>query len=86
MSCGWCGHGHCPACGYGHSHHYGYAPGYGPPPPGPGYGPGYGPRRRRRRAVEEEDLAAYLEDLEDEVGQVRDDLERLRRSRPADGS
>ena len=48
MSCGWCDHGHCPACGYGHGHHHGYAYGYGPPP---AYGPGYG-RRRRRPAAE----------------------------------
>jgi hypothetical protein len=81
MSCGWCGHGHCPACGYGHCHHYGY--GYGPPP-WPGYGPGYRPRPRRRRALEEEDLTAYLEDLEEEVSRVREDLESLRRSRPAE--
>jgi hypothetical protein len=81
MSCGWCGHGHCPACGYGHCHHYGY--GYGPPP-WPGYGPGYEPRRRRRRALEEEDLAAYLEDLQEEVSRVREDLESLRGSRPAE--
>ena len=80
MSCGWCGHGHCPACGYGHCHHYGY--GYGPPS-WPDYGPGYAPRRRRRRAVREEDLAAYLEDLEEEVSRVREDLESLRRSGPA---
>ena len=86
MSCGWCGHGHCPHCGYGHCPHCGY--GYGPPPPAwPGYGPGYGPRRRRRRAVEEEDLDAYLQDLEEEVSQVREDLESLRRSRrPAEES
>ena len=72
MSCGW--------CGYGHGHHWGY--GYGPPPPPPwaGYEPGYGPRRRRRRA-DEEDLADYLSDLEAEVAQVREELERLRGSR-----
>lgn len=81
---GWCGHGVCPACGYGHCHHHGYAYGYAPPP-WAGYGPGYG-SRRRRRAPDEEDLAAYLEDLEDEVGQVRKELDRLRRSRrPEEG-
>jgi hypothetical protein len=32
---------------------------------------------------DEEDLAAYLEELEDEVGRVREDLEELRRTRPA---
>ncbi len=83
MSCGWCGHGQCPACGYGHCHHHGYGYGYGPPPFA-GYGPGYGPERRRRRARQEDELAAYLQDLEEEIGQVREDLERLRRSRPAE--
>jgi len=34
--------------------------------------------------VEEEDLAAYLEDLEEEVSRAREDLENLRRSRPAE--
>ena len=83
MSCGWCGYGHCHHCGYGHCHHWGY--GYGPPPPPwAGYGPGYGPRRRRRRAADEEDLAEYLRDLEEEAGQVREELERLRGSRGAE--
>jgi hypothetical protein len=78
MSCGWCGYGHCHHYGPGHCHHWDY--GYGPPPP---YGPGYGPRRRRRRAADEEDLAEYLRDLEEETGQVREELERLRGSRSA---
>ena len=78
MSCGWCGYGHCHHCGYGHCHHGGY--GYGPPPPGPGYGP----RRRRRRAADEEELSEYLRDLEEEVGQVREEMERLRGSRAAE--
>lgn len=73
MSCGWYGHGHCHHCGYG----------YGPPPYWAGYGPGYGPRRRSRRAADEEDLAAYLEDLEQEISRVREELAGLRRSRPA---
>ena len=80
MSCGWCGYGHCHHCGYGHCHHGGY--GYGPPP-WAGYGPGYGPRRRRRRA-DEQDLADYLSDLEEEVAQVREELERLGGSRGAE--
>jgi hypothetical protein len=84
VSCGWCGHGHCPACGYGHCHHYGHGYEYGPPRAD--YGQGYGPPRRLRRRAREEDLAAYLEDLEEEVSQVREDLERLRRSRPAEES
>ena len=83
MSCGGCGYGHCHHCGFGHCHHGDY--GYGPPPPWPGYGPGrgpgYGPRRRRHRAPDEEDLAEYLRDLEEETGQVRAELERLRGSR-----
>lgn len=89
MSC-WCGrrpwhHWHGPW------HYEGYR--YGPPPPGP-YGPGqygpgpyeaeYGPRwrGRPRRAWQprEQDLADYLEDLEGEVRQVREELERLRQS------
>ena len=80
MSCGWCGYGHCHHCGYGHCHHGGY--GYGPPP-WAGYGPGYGPRRRRRRA-DGQALADYLSDLEEEVAQVREELERLRGSRGAE--
>ena len=82
MSCGWCGYEHCHHCGYGHGHHGGY--GYGPPPPTPwaGYGPGYGPRRRRHR-VDEEELADYLRGLEEEAGQVREELEQLRGSRGA---
>lgn len=74
MNCGCCGHGHCHHCGYA------YAP---PPPFWAGYGPGYGGRRRSRRRMDEEDLAAYLEDLEDEIGRVREELASLRRSRPA---
>ena len=81
MSCGWCGHEYCH---HGYCHHCGY--GYGPPPFWAGYGPGYGPRRRRRRALDEEDLAAYLEDLEAEIGRVREELTGLRRPRPAEGS
>ncbi|HUY51222.1 MAG TPA: hypothetical protein VMV92_36880 [Streptosporangiaceae bacterium] len=81
MSCGWCGYGHCHHCGHGHCHHWDY--GYGPPPRWRGYGPGYGPGRRRRRAADEEDLAEYLRDLEEETGQVRAELERLRGSRGA---
>ncbi len=80
MSC-WCGHGPW--------HHWGYGPDYGYGPPH-GYGPGYGPPpygRRMRRQVrrwepEEEDLREYLEDLEEEIGRVRDELE-ARRSGPA---
>ncbi len=77
MSC-WCGHRPWHHW-HGPWHHWWY--GYGPPGPGyrPGYGPGYwpGPRGRAR----EEDLAGYLQDLEDEVRQVREELERLRGSR-----
>jgi hypothetical protein len=82
MSC-WCGHRPWHHW-HGPWHYEGY--GYGSPPPGP-YGPGpyrpgpyeadYGPRRRRPR---EQDLADYLEDLEGEVRQVREELERLRQS------
>ena len=84
MSCGWCGHGYCPHHGDGHCHHCGHA--YGPPPPWPDYGPGYGPPRRRRRAPDEEDLAAHLEDLEQEIGRVREELESMRRSRAPEQS
>lgn len=44
------------------------------------YPPPYGGPRRRRR-YDEEALAAHLEDLEDEVGEVRRLLEELRASR-----
>ncbi len=85
MSC-WCGHGP-----WHHWHgpwrYEGY--GYGPPPPGPWgpgpYGPESGPRWRgrpgRASRSREQDLAEYLEDLEGEVSQVREELERLRQSR-----
>lgn len=91
MSC-CCWHGHC------HCHGgYGYT--YGPPPyeaapygPPARYGPppGAGFRRRRRMRPgwtwepDEEELAAYLRDLEDQVGQVRQELEELRRARGAE--
>ncbi len=78
MSCGWCGYGHCHHCGGWQCHYGDY--GYGPPPPRPGYGPGYGPRQRRRRAVDEEDLAEYLRGLEEEAREVREELDRIRRS------
>ena len=76
--------GHC-WCGHGPWHHWGY--GYGPPPWARDYGPeyGYGPPRRRRRAPDEEDLAEYLGDLEDELRRVRVELERLRGSRAGEG-
>ena len=85
MSCGWCGHAHCPHCGYAHCPYHGYDYDYGPPP-WEDYGPGYRPRRRRRRVPGEDDLAAYLEDLEDEVAQVREELQRVRRSRSSSGA
>ena len=75
MSC-WCGHRPWHHW-HGPWHHYGY--GYGPP--GPEYRPGYGYGPPRRRRAREEDLAEYLQDLEEEIGQVREELERLRRSR-----
>ncbi|MHB1430841.1 MAG: hypothetical protein ACYCVZ_01815 [Streptosporangiaceae bacterium] len=83
MSCGWCGHAHCPHCGYAHCPYHGYD--YEPPPWG-SYGPGYGSRRRRRRVPDEDDLAAYLEDLEDEIAQVREELQRVRRARSSSGA
>jgi hypothetical protein len=70
-----CCHGYC------HHHHWCYgSPPYGPPE---AYGLGYGPwrRGRPRRAPDEDDLAGYLHDLEDEIGRVRGELEELRRSR-----
>ena len=56
------------------------------PRPGRVHGPGYGPPRRRRGALDEEDLAAYLEDLEGEIGRVREELESMRRSRAPEQS
>jgi hypothetical protein len=77
-------------CCYGHGHGHGH--GHGPwcwhddlrldyldAPPR--YGGG-----RRRRRYDEEALAAHLEDLEDEVGEVRRLLEDLRASREGAGS
>jgi hypothetical protein len=49
------------------------------------YPPPYGGPRRRRR-YDEETLAAHLEDLEDEVGEVKRLLEDLRASREGSGS
>jgi hypothetical protein len=71
---------HC-WCGHGPWHHRGY--GYGPPPYAyePDYGPEDWPPRRRRRRPDEEDLADYLGELEDELRRVRVELERLRQSR-----
>jgi hypothetical protein len=91
MSC-WCGHRPWHDW-HGPWHHWGYE--YGPPPgpgyeagygPGPGYGPGYGPGPRRRARAREDDLAGYLEDLEDEVRRVREELDRLRGSRSPEQS
>ena len=77
------------SCCHGYCQHHHWC--YGPPPYGPPevyepvYGPGYGLRRRgrpgRARALDEDDLAGYLHDLEDEIGRVRRELEELRRSR-----
>ncbi len=83
MSC-WCGHRPWHHW-HGPWHYEGYR--YGPPAPGP-YGPGrcgpgpceaeYGPRRCRWSR--EQDLADYLEDLEAEVRQAREELARLRQA------
>lgn len=84
MSC-CCGHGPWHHW-HGPWHHWGY--GYGPPPgPGyvPGHGPGYWPGARRRTRAREDDLAEYLQDLEDEVREVRAELERARESRGGEG-
>jgi hypothetical protein len=79
------------SCCHGYCHHHHWC--YGPPPYGPPetyepvYRPGYGPRRRGRpgRAwpADDDDLAGYLRDLEDEIGRVRRELDELRRSRAA---
>lgn len=64
-------------------HGHGYGPRYWHNEPGIGYRdapPPYGGPRRRRRS-DEEALAAHLEDLEDEVQEVRRLLEDLRASR-----
>lgn len=57
---------------HGHLHHgcFGYGPGYG-------YGPPYPYARRGRRRLTR-DLEDYLDDLEDELAQVRRDLQDLR--------
>jgi hypothetical protein len=86
MSC-WCGHGPW--------HHGGYPyPPYPPeeywPPPrrfGPPpqwYAPPAGYRTRRREAAAE-DLAEYLNDLEEEIARVRRELERMRESGSVEG-
>jgi hypothetical protein len=75
MSC-WCGHGPW--------HHQMYP--YPPPYPPPGYYPpppvqyGMPPGRRRRRAADAEELADYLQQLEEEIANVRRDLDDLRGS------
>jgi hypothetical protein len=64
-------------------HGYGHGPWCWRDDPGVGYldtPPPYGGPRRRRR-FDEEALAAHLEDLEDEVREVRRLLEDLRASR-----
>ena len=69
----WCGHGPCHRWGYGHGPRpYAYEPEYGPE---------YWPPRRRRRRPDDEDLADYLGELEDELRRVREELQRLRQSR-----
>ncbi|MCZ4581997.1 hypothetical protein M0655_18805 [Gordonia amicalis] len=76
MSC-WCGHGPW------HYHGYPYPPpgAYAPPPPPPAY---YAPDeqygRRRRRRADAEELADYLQDLEEEVTRIRHELDELRGS------
>jgi hypothetical protein len=72
-------------CGHGPWHHqmYPYPPPY--PPPGYYYPPppfqyGTPPGRRRRRAADAEELADYLQQLEEEIASVRRDLDDLRRS------
>ena len=82
------------SCCHGYRHHHGGcghgygASCYGPPEAyGPVYGPRYGLRRRGRPgrawAPDDDDLAGYLQDLENEIGRVREELENLRRSRGA---
>lgn len=74
MSCQCCGHGSW-RHHWGPRHHgYMYEPEYGY---GPGREPGFmrGPRRRRSRV---EELEGYLKDLEEEVSDIKGELEELR--------
>ena len=78
MTC-WCGHEHW-------HHHHGpwqhYGRHYPPPYPAPGYYPPenyYGPPRGpARHRPDPEELADYLQHLEEEVAQVRTELEAIR--------
>lgn len=64
-------------CCHGHMHHHWcYSPGYEyGPPPGPGFL--YARRSRRSRA---QDLADYLQDLEEELARVRYELQELQQA------
>lgn len=70
-----CCYGHGPWC------HWDY--GYGYPPPDYEGPPEYGRRRRRRGrwVPEEDDLEAYLGELEAEIAAVRRDLQAAREAR-----
>jgi hypothetical protein len=76
MSC-WCGHGPW------HHHGYAYPPSVYPPPFAP---PSYsipGPPRRGRRA-RIEDLEGYLGELEDELARLRAELAESRHGRDSE--
>ena len=70
---GWAGPGGC-GCGPGAHNRWGPVAGYGR-----GYGD-YGPglERPRRRRTRTEELEEYLRDLEEEVAEVRTELQHLR--------
>jgi hypothetical protein len=74
-----CWHGHGPWHGCG-GPGYWYDPGLRPD-----YDYEYGPRWRPRRPPGGEELADYLDELEDEVARVRAELGAMRRDREVKG-
>jgi hypothetical protein len=76
-------------CWFGHGpwHYHGYP--YPPPYPVPGhyFPPEFGPPPRwgtRRRPADADELAEYLQPLEEEIARVRRDLDELRGSGAAE--
>lgn len=64
-------------CGYGPWHHAGHP--YPPYYPPPGFYCAPPQRRSAGRAVDAEELADYLRDLEEQIARVRRDLDEIRR-------